>query len=155
MDRLSLYSSITELLYNSRSLQNQIEKNELDLKLQAISLRYKLSSDMITQQLIRQQKIEKIESLKKNRDENLIKALYNTIHIIKIEFNDKIELLFSIGNLALSNIISFLDTYKINLNIPMQVKLDIKKIKTESVLIYKGIESIELINKLDRLLMYC
>lgn len=155
MDRLSLYSSITELLYNSRSLQNQIEKNELDLKLQAISLRYKLSSDMITQQLIRQQKIEKIESLKKNRDENLIKALYNTIYIIKIEFNDKIELLFSIGNLALSNIISFLDTYKINLNIPMQVKLDIKKIKTESVLIYKGIESIELINKLDRLLMYC
>ncbi len=155
MDRLSLYSSITELLYHSRSLQNQIEKNELDLKLQAIRLRYKLSSDMITQQLIRQQKIEKIESLKKNRDENLIKALSNTIHIIKIEFNDKIELLFSIGNLALSNIISFLDTYKINLNIPMQVKLDIKKIKTESVLIYKGIESIELINKLDRLLMYC
>lgn len=155
MDRLSLYSSITELLSHSRSLQNQIEKNELDLKLQAIRLRYKLSSDMITQQLIRQQKIEKIESLKKNRDENLIKALSNTIHIIKIEFNDKIELLFSIGNLALSNIISFLDTYKINLNIPVQVKLDIKKIKTESVLIYKGIEYIELINKLDRLLMYC
>ena len=87
-----------------------------------------------------------------DRDSTISQAIDAAIVIVTAELANNVEPLFSVGSMALGNIISFIDAYRLKVTISFPTMLKISQLSSQLML--KGVEYFDLKNKVDRFRSY-
>ena len=113
MDISYTYALVTNALSNARNIESRIRQKQLDLQLQDIHIQYQsFGGNRINATLTRQQMLHEIELLIIDRDSTISQAIDAAIVIVTAELANNVEPLFSVGSMAVGNIISFIDAYQ-------------------------------------------
>lgn len=149
MNILHTYTLVTDALSKARNIQSQIGQKQLDLKLQNIHQQYQtFGNNRIEAAFARQQILHDIDLLTINRDGYISQAIDESINIITFELANNVDPIFSVGSLALGNIMSFIDAYQIRVSISFPTRVKISQLS--NMLILKGAEYFDLKYKVDR-----
>ena len=153
MDISYTYALVTNALSNARNIESLIRQKQLDLQLQDIHRQYQpFGGNRINATLTRQQMLHEIERLIIDRDSTISQAIDAAIVIVTAELANNVEPLFSVGSMALGNIISFIYAYRLKVTISFPTMLKISQLSSQLML--KGVEYFDLKNKVDRFRSY-
>lgn len=152
MNNNQLYFNSSNELMQARNIQRQISQKELELQLLDINDRYNSYNPYsYSSNSIKRQSIEiELSNLKNNRDMHLGFAIEFALSLAEQDLRG--NSMFSMANIAISSINSFLQSQRINFSLSYSIQMRLSQI---SSLLYTNSNFTNLRSEINRLKTLC